>query len=315
MRTRPIISLVLIGALGTAPALAGPSRKEVIEAKQAGAEGKKHEKKHEWQEARADYQRALDLHDTPVNRIRLARAEEALGHLLEAAEHLRAALESKRILWHHKRNAKKDLKSLEERIPTLTIEAPAGFQGEIEVDGETLAADKLADAMPLNPGNYQVVATAEGYQRFEESVDVAEGDTKVLTILLTELPPEKPAAPPPAPPEEGSGSARQTWGWISLGVGGAGLVFGTVMGLSARSTRQELSQSCPNDVCSSADRDLYDEGQQKANLATAGFVVAGVGIGLGSVLLLTGGDADEQPARAEVTPVVGLGQLGVRGRF
>ena len=112
------------------------------------------------------------------------------------------------------------------------------------------------------------------------------------------------------------GSTRKTLGYVSLAVGGAGLIAGTAFGFAARSTRDDLTAACIDDVCSESQRETYDRGKMQANISTAGFLIGGVGIGLGAVLLLTGPkDQEKEAAEAKVQPYVGPLSAGVQGRF
>jgi hypothetical protein len=307
-------------ALLVVPALAKPSKQDLALAKKAAQEGKKHEKKGDWEEAREAWQKAVDLNDTPDARTHLARAEAKLGRLLLAEEILEKALETKKISWAAKHKANKQLKELDKQIPQLRLEPPADFTGKIWVNDEETEASALAEPLRLDPGEHKVRAEAEGYKPFSESIVLEEGDRKDLAILMTELP-KVVAPPPPAKDEEtekAGGGTQRTLGWVSLAIGGVGLGVGTVFGLQARSTRDDLDGACSNDVCSESDRELYDEGKSQANIATAGFIVGGVGIGLGTFLLLTAGsddDAEPQADEARIEPVIGPAHLGVRGVF
>lgn len=321
MHSRFLVALTLgMGLALSAPSsFAKPNKADAAAAKKALAQGKKHEGKKDWEAAREAYQKALELNDTPGTRLRLAKAEEKLGNLVEAAEQLRLALESKKLNFAQRRGADRSLKSLGKRIPSLRLELPGGFDGKVTIDDEEVSENERIEPVHVNPGTRVVRAEAEGFLPFKESFELAEGEEKVVTVLLTEKPKEK-AAPAPVKAEAKSSGSQRTLGYISLAVGGAGLVVGGAMGLAARSTRSELETSCPNDVCSERNRDLYDKGKTQADIATAGFIVGGVGLSLGAVLLLTASDDGEKPAEVDsaklkLTPVVGPAQVGVLGRF
>lgn len=319
MRLRRLFCIAALGVFALSPgALAKPSRADMAEAKKAASAGKKAEAKKDWEAAREAYQRAVELNDTPAARIGLARAEEKLGHLLEAAEHLRGVIQAPAVKWNDKRTATTRLAALEKRIPTLSFELPGGFEGELHVDDELIEPDERRQPVAVNPGSRKVRATAEGFLPFSETFELAEGENKTITVLLTEKPVPVRREPKPEPVKR-SGSGQKTLGYVSLAVGGAGLVVGTAMGLAARSTRNELDSACPNDRCSASERDLYDKGKTQASWSTAGFIVGGVGLSLGTVLLLTAGDdAEKSPAdQAKVRwqPVLGPGHVGVHGNF
>lgn len=321
MRRLLALLVVAFAALVVAaPAAAKPSKKDIVLAKKSAQQAKKHEKKGDWEEAREAWQKSVDLNDTADGRVGLARAESELGHLLLAEEHLNKALEHKKISWGARRKAKKLLGQLEKRIPTLQVELPADFAGKVLVDGEERDPASLTEPLRVDPGEHTVQAEAEGFKPFSESIVLEEGDKKNLTVLLTEQPKSdpKPLAAQEDKADKGS-STQKTLGWVSLAVGGVGLAVGTVMGLQARSTRDELDDKCRDNRCTEAERDLYDEGKSQADIATAGFIVGGVGIGLGAFLLLTADSESPAPEpaadEARIEPVIGPAYLGARGTF
>jgi hypothetical protein len=315
MSTRTISAVLLACGLVLAapPSLAKPSAKDVAAAKKSSKEGQKLEKKKAWEDAKAAYEKSLELNDTPSTRIRLAGVEEELGNLVEAAAQLRVALEAKKLSFAQRTKAKKALKKIEKRIPVLTLDVPAGFAGKVSVDDRELTASELSQPINVNPGSHEVRAEAEGSRPFRESIEFADGDTKNLSILLTELEPEKPEPEPePAPVKKGG---DKTLAYVSLGVGVVGLGVGTYMGLKARSTKDELDGACSNGVCSESQRDLYDKGKSQANISTVGFIVGAVGIGAGTVLLLSGGGKEGKVEARHASPYVGPGSVGVAGWF
>lgn len=321
MRASPLIATVVMTSLLLSPGLgfAAPTKQEMAQAQKADREGQRLVKQKKFEEARDAYQKSLEINDSPDTRIRLALAEAELGHLLEARDHLKTVLEAKKLSFMSRTKAKAQLSKLEKRIPTLTLELPKGFSGSVWIDDEEVSSGSLAAPIEVNPGSHKVRAEATGYQEFSETVELEEKDKKNLTVLLTEAPATDVAPPPEQKPKEkkssGGGNALA---WVSIGIGVVGVGVGTYMGLQARSTRQDLDHNCDNDVCSESDRELYDKGKSQANVATVGFIVGAVGIGLGTILLLTGGKGKGK-AKAEtaehVTPVIGPGNVGLHGVF
>lgn len=307
--------LLAVGLALASPAVAAPNAKDFAAAKKANKEGQQLEKKKAFEEAKAAYQKSLELSDNPDTRIRLAGVERELGNLVEAAEQLRKALEAPGVSFAQKKKAESALKKLEKRIPLLTLDLPQGFSGKVRVGDRELGASELSAPVELNPGTHEVRAEADGYKPFTESVTLAEKDKKNLSILMTELPQEKTEPEPEPAPVKKEGGGDKTFAYISLGVGVVGLAVGTYMGLKAKSTKSELDDSCRNNVCTDAEKDTYDRGKSQANIATAGFIVGGVGIGLGTVLLLSGGGKEGKVEARRATPYVGLGHAGFAGQF
>ena len=85
-----------------------------------------------------------------------------------------------------------------------------------------------------------------------------------------------------------------------------------------------LSKTCPNHVCSEEDRDALASAKQKGTFATIGFVTAGAGLALGTVLLLTApssksstGANAAHPRRTALRPraKIGLGNVTLATDF
>lgn len=315
MLRRVVLCCVLASGVVTSPGLA--LAKGAPSAKQADKDGQKAEKQQKWDEAKSAYEKALALDDKPDTRIRLAGVEEKLGNLVEAAAQLELALESKKLSFAQRTKAKNQLKALEKRIPTITFDLPKGFGGTVKLDDRELSANELGAPVRANPGKHEVRAEAEGMKPYKESVELAEKDKKHLSVLLTELPSEEPAEAPAekAAPKQSGGS--NTLAYVALGVGVVGVGVGAFMGLQAKSTKSDIDAKCPNGVCSEDQRDLYDKGKTQANISTAGFIVGAVGLGVGTVLLLTGGkgNVEGKAAARRVTPYVGPEHVGVYGQF
>jgi hypothetical protein len=98
-----------------------------------------------------------------------------------------------------------------------------------------------------------------------------------------------------------------------VGVGGAFLAAGGVTGLLAMNQEKKLRTSCPNKTCDEGS-DLKQANTQ-ATLSTIFFGVGGAAVVTGAVLLLTGTPSQSESARRSITPQIGLGTVGVSGRF
>ncbi len=310
-----LLALCACATLASSAAWAGPSRADIVEARKLVYQGQKAEKANSWQDARTAYDQSIQRNDTPLARIRLAHVEEHLGHLLEAVEQYRVVAGLKTATYVQKYQAKTAIKRIEARIPRLTVEVPPGFSGSVRIDDNDLPASSYGTAIEVNPGTRIVTARAAGFRPFERSVVMAEASQQTLSLELEAMPARAPAAAHHVEADSSSSSGRKTWGYLTVVVGGAGVVVGTAFGLAARSTRHELDGECLNNICSESQRSTYDRGKMQADVSTVGFVVGAVGLGVGSYLLLTGPSEPEKQSRAHVAPLVGLGRVGLEGRF
>ena len=110
-------------------------------------------------------------------------------------------------------------------------------------------------------------------------------------------------------------SSQSTWGWVALGVGGAGLIMGTATGVMALDKDKSMKDSCPDHQCINNQSDV-DSINRMRILSTVGFVVGAVGIGTGITLLATApSPGNGSKSGTSVRPWVGVGSVGLDGRF
>ena len=152
---------------------------------------------------------------------------------------------------------------------------------------------------------------------------MTEGESTALTLKLERS--ATAAAPAPAAdanltsnimtnvPEGAPPSRQKMYGWIGLGVGGAGIVIGGITGLVAMSRHGSLESDCPNGKCSPAGgQDTIDGFRSMATVSTVSFVVGGIAAAAGGALLLT---APGPAQTGQVRPYVGLGSVGANVTF
>jgi len=78
----------------------------------------------------------------------------------------------------------------------------------------------------------------------------------------------------------------------------------------------KLVEACPDKVC-----DPETQGATLNNyhtlgtVSTVGFIVGGVGVATGTILLLTGSKESAPPTQATWSPFLGVASAGVRGTF
>jgi hypothetical protein len=160
----------------------------------------------------------------------------------------------------------------------------------------------------VDPGQRVVVATGEGYQKREETVTIAEGESKTMQVGLLPAPKEPPPPPPP------THTAQRIAGYALLGAGGAGIVVGAVAGGLSLPKRSALLAACKDNVCSPSLADDVAAYNRLKVTAIAGFAAGGALAAAGGVLLITIPRAAVAKEGA-LAPVVGPTYLGVKGAF
>jgi hypothetical protein len=104
-----------------------------------------------------------------------------------------------------------------------------------------------------------------------------------------------------------------------VGIGVAGVVTGAVAGGVAIGQRSRLDERCgPNShLCPKPLENDVDGYNTLRHLSTVGFLVGGIGVAAGTVLLVTAPRASSRRAASglTLTPFVGVASAGVRGAF
>jgi hypothetical protein len=143
-------------------------------------------------EALQEFQRAQQLVNAPTHFVRIAQCHYALGQLVEAveayrsAERMQLAPDASPAFVAAKNQAAADRAQIEPRIPTLTISVtPANVSGlSVAVDGQAMAVLLLGAPRRVNPGSHRIVVSAPGYANAEQTITLAEKDTKTVSLTL-----------------------------------------------------------------------------------------------------------------------------------
>jgi len=284
------------------------------------------------------YGRAFALVAAPTLSVRQAHALEKAGRWVEALEAYvrttRVPLDdsSPEVFREAVAQAQAELIALRPRVPRLKLEVrgadPKSKGLKVTLDGHPFSNALIGVESPIDPGNHEIVATDDAGHSDKRRFMAAEGQKSAVSLVLPEGPEEAPAAPPPevvpavAPvsqrdrtpaPDEPPSSARQTWSFVALGAGVAGLGVGVVTGLMANSEHKTAEDECPSGRCveGSSGAEALDAFRSLRTVSTIGYVVGVVGIGTGVTLWLTRPKSE----RASVGVFVGTGSAGVRGSF
>lgn len=344
LRLRPVaLGLPLLGflVLAAGSAHAEPSAADRESARALMKEGDAAAGKKDWATARRAYAEAHRIMGLPSTGRELSRAEEGLGHFLEAKDACEIVARSKPAAGEPgafeaaRKECQGVVAALDKRIATLRIQVKGNGAeaAKISLDGNTFPGPTALRR--ANPGDHELTATSADGAVVKQAVKVGDGETKDVTLDLagaakTDGPPPvapPPTAPPPAatqepppsppPPLPPEPAKSNTTGFVLLGVGGAALVAGGVFGALALSDYGKADDACPSRKgCSSAAIDSRDAAGTKAWVANGGI---GVGVVLGAVgtYLLVSGPPAPKTAKARfltpsfnVTPSGGSATLG-----
>lgn len=327
-------SAFLAAALFVLPARAEPSEADRATARELAAAGYHALKRGDYAVAVDHFRRADTLVHAPTLVVDWARALTGLGLLVEAGEKyelvIREGVEpAAPSSWHRAHaEARGELEALRPRLAWLTLIVSGPDTPVITVDRIRLPDEVLGAPRAANPGTHVIRVGASGYVPEVRSVTLVEGARERVEIELQPRPPdslptakpERPAEQPlEPPPQPGDSGTRRGFAYAAFAVGGAGLVVGGVTGGMALHRRSELESVCSGGTCPPSERDAIETYHALGVASGIGFGVAVLGIGTGITLLLT--EPNEGPRdsarkqRTGLAPYVGLGTVGVSGRY
>jgi hypothetical protein len=323
-RVTAAMAASLVIALGGAPALA-QSLSDRETARGLMEDGDDKRESGDLKGALKSYQAADAIMHVPTTGLEVARAQAALGLLLEARETVSRVMRLP-VKAHEPppfvaaRKAAEQLSSeLGERIPAIQVKvvhAPAAESVRIEIDGEAIPAAAADVPRKVNPGRHVVVVRVGDTEKREE-VEVREGETKAVTIDASEPPPEPPAEELPGDsagaPSPGKALVIGGFALAAVGIG-----VGSVTGIMSLSRTSSLKEACTGTVCPPERRDDLDSAKTLGNVSTVAFLAGAVGAGLGIAGLVLSGSSKSGTRGSgapHVQATVGPTWMGLRGAF
>ncbi|MBK7584496.1 MAG: hypothetical protein IPI67_30375 [Myxococcales bacterium] len=275
---------------------------------------------------------SLRLDPRPGSLFTLAECEAKAGLVASAAVHygdylgrfsrMTAAEQSKQR--GRDEISKTALAKLQPRVPKLTIRIPADAPADATVlrNGSALGRAALGVPLPVDPGEQTLVLRMRDGRETRRTVNVKESTTEEVQLELPDAPSAStPVATPGPSPTADSPTLKKSGGhtlaYVVGGVGLAGLAVGGITGAMVLGKKSTIEDHCVDTQCDATGKDAADSAQTLGLVSTIGFGVGVVGLGLSTVLLLSGGTA-ETPQRARRTlPVLVASEhgawLGLRG--
>jgi hypothetical protein len=188
-------------------------------------------------------------------------------------------------------------------IPTIVFEAKdAAGNDVVEVtvraDGRVLADRLDGTALPIDPGPHVFQFQVSGRLAIVKRFVVHEGEKDRRERIVfsdsgaADAPPASivaDARPQPAPPAAADSiTTRRILAIASASVGVVGLGIGIGYGIYSWSRHDAAQSTCPSAPCANpADSNVWHQAVSAGNVATAGFIVGGIGIAGGLALWRT----------------------------
>jgi hypothetical protein len=231
-----------------------------------------------WDQAYDGFAAAEAIAHSPVFVLFMGHCRRNQGRLREAYD-LYAAVTGEKLAQDAPKpfrdaatDAKRELDALRARIPSLRVLVANAKDAALTIDG---APAEFGEPTLLDPGSHEVVATSAG-QTVRQTVSLREGAApKEITLSFAA------SVQPPVEEEEGS----LVPGIVVITIGGAALALGAITGGIAASMASDLKERCVDGHCPVEDQSDLETAQALAIVSTVGFVVGGVGVVTGGVLL------------------------------
>ncbi|HYP77467.1 MAG TPA: hypothetical protein VER12_15960 [Polyangiaceae bacterium] len=334
----PVLGFLWISAL---PA-AAQTDMERATARETADAGRTQFEAGRYAEAIDSFTRAQQLVAAPPHLLYIARAQAKLGRLVEAHENYlkitRDSLPPKppKAFIEAVNAAERELEAVDARLPYVTIAvqgAPAAGV-TVSMDGTALPAAMVGIPLPVNPGTHAFEARGTAAQSAPVSVNVSEGAKETVMLTLRANSAARPAQgasgatslTSESPPDtaHGGSSGLRVASYVAFGVGAVGLGVGSYFLVKSSNTRQpatDLYDSCtPNcTVEQQAEIETTDsDADQQRNIGIGAVVTGGVAAITGLTLFLLSASNSAPAAQSNaprVTPVIGLGSLGLSGTF
>lgn len=262
----------------------------------------------DWAGALALLKEVGEIKTTPQVLFNIALCEENLGQLVAASGDYELAAADARVagIASVEAEALQRLERLRTRIPRVRIERGEGAtRATVTLGGVELGESALGRDLPIDPGSHEVRAVIPGRAPFVREIRVAEGELATVSIEFDAV---RPPAPPP-PPEPEGGSGQRTLGFVSGGVGVAGLAAAGVFYALRYDAQQELDALCPNRTsCPAEGRPIAERGREYTTYGNIGLGVGILGLATAAVLWLTHTPSEERAVSRE--PRRGFVSLG-----
>ncbi len=265
--------------------------------------------------------------------LNLAECYEKTGRTASAWAEYRKAIPLARAAGSKARQdlATERAQGLQGRLSTLTIRAvggeAAGAQLEVRRDTVPLQPAELGSAIPVDPGEHVIEASAPGMEPWSSKIHVGPDAAKV-SVEIPQLKPASTGAPPPPaaplvttesatsqPPSDRPASNGSTQRVTGLVLGGAGIVgvgLGTFFGLRAFGKWSDTKDACSDYPygCGKTGTDLRSSAASAGTTSTIAFVAGGALLATGVVLYLTA-----PKNKTSVAMALGPQSIDLQGQF
>ncbi len=279
------------GTGATAPAPKEPTAEEREQARVAFESGSKLFAEEKYEEALASFKKAYELIPSPHAEYWIALSMDKADPETKDAKALAGAYETFLTNPGAAHVGDEEVAAAQTRLGELRKGLPATVTIVTEPEGASVAINgeakegKTPLTVELPAGAYQVGLTLDGYDPATVEISAEGGialeqQVKLAETVVAPPPPAEPAIETQPEPEAQKKSMVPAY--VTLGLGGAGLVSGTVFGIMALNSKSKFKDEPTVDNADAAERN--------ALIADMSFGIA-LTLGLTGIVLLTSEDA------------------------
>jgi hypothetical protein len=323
-----VSALVVATVTASSPAHADPSLSDRETARSLMDDGDAKRDKGDFKAALKSYEAADAIMHVPTTGLEVARSQAQLGLLLEARETLARVMRlppkpgEPAPFTAARKTAESLSAEIGARIPAVTVLVVNGEANQpvvVSFDGEVIPPAAAQAPRKVNPGRHTVVARSGSLEK-KQDIEVAERESKTVTVDL-KAPPVEPVMVEP-PSLAGPSVLPKVLIFGGFGLAAVGLGVGAVTGLMSISQVSDVKKDCTGDVCPTGRQGDIDSAKSLGTISTIAFIAGGVGVGAGVIGLVLkgkqGSDAAPPPATAKaftIRPDLGPTWAGLHGTF
>jgi len=168
---------------------------------------------------------------------------------------------------------------------------------EVRLNGTVIEQSQLGTAIPVDPGDYTVVATAPGHKTFEATLTASESTLAPQIEIPTLEPATRKRMEALTQPVTARGSTQRIVGYSALGVGAVGAGIATYFAMTTFAKWREYNAHCNGATCrDTRGIELYDEARQSQTISNIAIIASSVCLAGGAILLLTAPSRSAAPA-------------------
>lgn len=294
---------------------ASPTRKDRQAALKLGGEALDLYAAGDYAAALVKFEEADAIVPAPTLKLHVARCLDKLDRMKKAADVYREVIatelkaDSPEVHREARKQAVPELAKVLETTPTarVVVKGPGAAEARLTMDGEPIDIAMIGEKMSLDPGHYRFDAVA-GERKVTREIDLERGQHERVVL---HLPGGDVDDTPVAQPQREGDSVWPIVGWTAVGLGGAGIVVGAVLGGLVLSEESDLEARCPNRQCPPSAHDDAESFDAKRIGSTISFIAGGVLAAAGVTIVVVAPGTSSESARL----VAGPGFLGVEGSF